>query len=771
MVHPLCSECTLSGDKISGRGSDSPKIVFVGEAPGAEEAKQGIPFVGKAGKVLTSILNYLNITEDDYYLTNVCLCRPPENRTPTKQEMECCRDRLLNDITSRDPKVVVALGKTPSQVLFQDGSMKSIRGRLLDSSYGFKGIVTYHPAATLYAKGDTLFPYIMGDIEKALMISNGDVIYTEDELDTRVFVVHDDEEMQFLINRLKGLPPESIIAFDWETTGLNPMYDTGFCLGLSWLEGTGVSVPIEFVRRWSRSLNDVLSMHNLVGFNAISFDAKWNRLYGLTDKVSFDPMLWHYLLDERPQQRSLENLSSFMLGAPAYETEMMAKYKASKKTMIQDVPSEVIYEYCGKDVDWTLRLHNFFKKSVTDNPDLGRLYRNLLEPAAYAFIDIEQHGVWVDNTALEQVNREMSESIVEYLERLADLTGEEDFNPNSHQQVQAFLWDELNLLQPDNYKRKDRSADKDTLKWLVDMYPDQDFPRVLKEYRELFKLYSSYIKNLPDYVDPDNRVRCSYHFDRTETGRLSTTNPALHTIPKDARIRNIFAAPPGTVLLQADYEQIEVRMAAHVATDKKLTEMLTSGIDFHSYMAAQAAGVDIEDVTKEQRQAAKVLSFGLLYLMSDKGLIHQTGLGRDEAIEFIKNYKGLMPGVQRWIEDTKALIRNEQIVTSPFGRKRRFPLLTQENLDSLYREGVNFPIQSGASDITLSSLIKLHELFKCHYPEAHIVIMVHDSIIVECPQFIAEEVAQVMKEVMEDVAIETDVPFPVQIDISERWGE
>lgn len=771
MTQPLCSECTLSGNRISGRGSDTPKIVFVGEAPGAEEQKQGIPFVGKAGKVLTSILNYLDITEDDYYLTNVCMCRPPENRTPTRHEMDCCKDRLIHDIESRDPKVVVAMGKTPTQVLFGEGSMKEIRGRLLDSYFGFKGMATYHPAATLYAKGDTLFPYIMGDIEKALMIANGNVLYTTEELDTEVVIVSNDEEMKRLITKLSELPEGTEIAFDWETTGLNPQYATGFCLGLSWKEGTAVSIPINFVRRWSENLNESLSNHNLVGFNAISFDAKWNRLYGITDSVSFDPMLWHYLLDERPQQRSLENLSSFMLGAPAYESEMMAKYKASKKTMIEDIPAEVINEYCGKDVDWTLRLNNFFKKSVSDNPDLYELYNNLLAPAAYAFIDIEQHGVWVDNQALEQVNQEMSTSLVAYLKQLADITGKKDFNPNSHPQVQGYLWDELNLLQPKSYKRKDRSADGETLKWLMETYPEQDFPRVLKEYRELFKLYSSYIKNLPDYVDPDNRVRCSYHFDRTETGRLSTTKPALHTIPRDGRIRNIFAAPPGSVLIQADYEQIEVRMAAHVANDEKLIEMLSSGVDFHSYMAAQAAGVNIEDVTKEQRQAAKALSFGLLYLMSDKGLIQRTGLGRDEAIEFIQSYKALMPDVQTWIEDTKALIRNEQIITSPFGRKRRFPLLTQDNLDSLYREGVNFPIQSGASDVTLSSLIRVHEMFKWCYPECHIVIMVHDSIIVECPAFIAEEVANVMKETMEDVSINTNVPFPVDVKISERWGD
>ena len=771
MTQPLCSECSLSGDRISGRGSDNPKVIFVGEAPGAEEEKQGIPFVGKAGQVLTSILNYLKVDEDDYYITNVCLCRPPENRTPTKDEIECCKGRLLGEIEARNPEVVVAMGKTPAQALFRDGSLKNIRGKLVESPYGFNGIITYHPAATLYAKGDTLFPYIMGDVEKALSIAKGITLYTEEQLDTEVVIVQSNEEMARLINHLHEMPSGTEIAFDWETTGLNPEYSTGFCLGLSWREGTAVSIPLEFVRRRAPDLRRALTKHQLVGFNAISFDVQWNRLYNLPDTVVFDPMLWHYLLDERPQQRSLENLTSFLLGAPCYESEMMARYKATKKTMIKEIPAEVVYEYCGKDVDWTLRLSNYFKKTVEQNPDLYRLYNNLLVPAAYAFIDIEKNGVWVNWETLEQVGTEMTDSIVGYLSRLCDITGKEDFNPNSHPQVQTFLWDELGLEQPKSYKRKDRSADGDTLLWLADRYPDEEFPVVLKEYRELFKLYSSYIKNLPDYIDPDNRVRCSYHFDRTETGRLSTTNPALHTIPRDGRIRNIFAAPPGCTLIQADYEQIEVRMAAHVAQDKKLTEMLSSGIDFHSYMAAHSANIDIAEVTEDHRQAAKALSFGLLYLMSDKGLIQKTGLDRDDAIDFIKSYKELMPEVQRWIEDIKALIRTEQVIVSPFGRRRRFPLLTKDNLDGLYREGVNFPIQSGASDITLSSLIRLHDFFKMYYPEVKIVIMVHDSIIVECPIPIAEDVAGIMKDAMEDVSLDTDVPFPVEIKISERWSK
>ena len=732
-------------------------------------------FNSKPSKVLRSVIKYLNIPEEEYYITSIIPCKLPENREPTKEEIYEHLPTLQAKLTELEPKMLVTLGKMVSNIFFTTGSIKDNRGKVFLSDWGcYEGIVTYHPAVTLFAKGDTLFPYILGDIQKAYNIANGYALYKPEDMETKVVIISTDNEMSNLITRLLNLPPRTEIVFDWETTGLNPMYSTGFCLGLSWSEGHAVVIPMPVLRPWSIDLNCALSHHKLIGYNAVSFDTKWNRLYGLPDIVSFDPMLWHYLMDERPQQRSLEKLSSFFLNAPCYESEMMATYKAKKATMTTDIPAEIIYEYCGKDVDWTLRLYNFFKADIDKEPQLFQLYQSLLHPAANAFVDIEQAGLWVDQEALTSVDDDMVSAIANYLDEFRYLTGRDDFNPNSHKQVQEMLWDTLELKEPKLYKRKDRAADKLTVDMLLEAYPDEKFLQTLKDYRETFTMYSRYIKRLPDYIDPDGRVRASYHFDRTETGRLSTTNPAIHQIPRNGKIRSIFAAPPGSVLVQADYAQIEVRMAAHIANDDKLIAMLESGIDFHSYMAAKAAGVPIMDVTKEQIQAAKILSFGLLYMMSDKGLIVQTGLDRDDAIKFIQSYKALMPGVQQWIEDTKAAIRNEQFIQSPYGRRRRFPLITADNLDGLYREGVNFPIQSGASDITLSSVVKLHDLFKWQYPEAKIVIMVHDSIIVECPEFIAEEVAQRMKEVMEEIPFITlgsEVPFPVDINISRRWGE
>lgn len=764
-----CQDCTLDNtNKICSSGSIYADILLIGEAPGAEEAKKGEPFVGRSGKILRSILNYLDLDKERVYLTNMVMCRPPENRDPSKHELECCHERLMEEISCVKPKIIVTLGKVPGERLI-GGKLKTHRGRVVDYSEDIKGMMTYHPAATLYGKGDTIFPYILEDIKRAKEVAEGKHLQKEEDIKTKVFIVEDDEDMLSLLDRMSGLVEGTNVAFDWETTGLSHLWDTGFCLGLSWREGTGTTIPIHLVRTWRKELAEVLEGLSLIGFNALLFDAKWNEKYGLPSSVSFDPMLYHALLDERPQRRSLTNLTYQYLNAPNYEGEMLAEYETSKDKMIAEVPPQVIYEYCAKDVDWTLRLANYFFSTM--DSELLIPYAKVVSSGAKAFSDIMENGFWVDRESLDRISNEMQEKL-EHLEvQIQSLLGKESFNPRSPQQIANVLWVEMGLTQPDIHGRDTDSVDKDTVAALRENYPDNKFLSTLADYRQMYTLYSRYVRDLPDYIEQDGRVRCNYHFDRAETGRLSTSDPSIHQIPRASDIRGTYSAPPGHSLVQADYEQIEMRMAAHIAQDERLTEILSSDRDFHSLMASNAYKVPYEEVTDDVRQAAKGVSFGLLYLMSDTGLIAQTGLQRDEAIDFVRYYKELTGGVQKWIERVKYSIRNEQYITSPFGRRRRFPLITDSNINGLYREGVNFPIQSGASDLTLIAVTRVNEILKDLYPEAKVVAMVHDSMIVECPDFIADDVADVVKTTMEAVPFETNVPFPAEVKIGRRWGE
>lgn len=777
MSDPLCDQCTLQEPMVQGSGyKDGPYIAFVGEAPGYYEVVNKTPFVGMAGKVLRRVIDYAGIPTDRVYFTNLCMCRPPENRDPSAEEIRCCWPRLESELLEINPRMIVTLGVIPSRVLFPGSTLGSHRGRMLQSCLDIPGTITYHPAAMLYPKGASLFPYLQRDIERVWLRITGRAASSElSNPETKVVNISSKEDMNYLLSRLGALPDRTMIAFDWETTGTKPSRDVGFCMSLSWAVGTAVVLPESYIRAYRDQLATALSRHSLAGFNAALFDSKFNSKLGLPSNVADDAMLMHYALDERPQQRSLENLTIEELNAPAYETEMLSECGCSKAEMIEKVPAATIYEYCGKDADWSLRLNKLFEKRLRDHPQLHLMYKSLLIPGALAFAKIQERGVWVDRVKLQEVSQDyLTES--EHCEHdLILITGEDNFNPRSHKQVQTYIWDTIKLDQPEIYGRADRSADAATLKVLIENYPDEEFLTVLRNYRTAYTLYSRYLRDMDDYIDSDGRVRTQYHLDRTETGRLSTTNPAIHQTPREGKVRTIFGAPPGFKLIQADYSQVEMRMAAHCAGDDELAylfqELEEMGADFHTFMASKAFNVALNDVTKDQRQSAKTVSFGILYRMSPKGLAARLGVTVPEAVKIIKDYEALMPGVSKWIRKTEAQVKGQGFVETIFGRRRRFPFITQQNISELLREAVNTPIQSASSDLTLTKVIELHGIFERYFPEAGIVLMVHDEIDVECPTPLVPQVAKIIKKTMETPPFETNIPFPVEIVVGDHWGE
>jgi len=764
---PVCKECSLKGRPlVKGHGNrNSPRIAFVGEAPGRTEVEAGRPFVGMAGKIIREVAKFAEIPDTDVYFTNSCLCRPYQNNTPSASDIRACYPRLEHELQEVNPQFVVALGATAGSAIFKEKtSMEAGRGYLRDTKLGVPGFLTYHPAVVLYPAGETKFPTLLGDIRKLWRLACGETFPYED-IETTNHIIDTDEKMLDLLDRLKDV---DMLLYDWETRGTSPLWGEGWCVGLCWEVGTTYTIPVEMIHAYKDQFNERLRHIQAEAFNAM-FDCKFNELEGLLPKIDGDPMLMHYALDERPQRRSLENLSVEWLNAPKYETEMLAQYGCNKSNMIDVVPYEKIHLYCGKDVDFGLRLRRGLFQELEKYPTVKNMYENLLIPGARVFADIQQNGVWVDKGALKEKDEDYRSKIEGWITNLRYETGNPEFNPNSHPQVQAYLWDELGLKEPSVYGRKPRSADEATREALMESYPDNKFVHLLHEYKHDYTMYSRYVRGLPQHINPDGRVRCQYHLDRSETGRLSATNPPIHQIPRE--VREVFAAPPNSKILKADYEQIEIRMAAHIAHDSLLTELISSGVDFHTKMASEAFRISVEDVTPEKRQAAKAVSFGLLYLMGDKKLASGTGLPPADALEFVKKYKALMPDVQKWITKTKNEVKHQRYVESIFGRRRRFPLITRQNLDGLHREAVNFPIQSAASDLTLCSIIKLHDIFKHDYRnDVKIIIMVHDSIIVECPDKWIGEVSELMKEVMTDPPFETEVPFEIELKETQHWS-
>lgn len=761
-----CEQCVLnSGSRISPSGNNnSPSIAFVGEAPGRNEAIR----VGMAGTVLRNTLQHIGITEEECYFTNICMCRTPQNRALTKDEIANCFNRLKAELAEVKPRFVIQLGAASAKALSgKFSNMEKSHGIRHTNKLGYDSITTYHPAAILYPGGDTFFPFFLHDLQKVKRILDG-IVNEYSIYPTQVIVINDTNAEA----ALKRMMEVDIISYDWETDGLNPRVNVGFCLGISWKQGTAVVFPVDMVRKYLPKLQKIFSRSDckFIAFNGI-FDAGFNKRIGLPPRMDDDPMHMHYMLDERKQRRSLEILSATFCDAPTYESDMLAEYKTNKNEFLQKIPQGVIYNYCGMDADYALRLFHIFDDRIKIYPRVNECYRDLIIPTAMMFVDVGQAGLHVDQERLAETTVRYEEQLNSSMAKLREITEDPDFNPRSNPQVAEILWDELEFDEPGIYKRKPRSVDKKTRKVLLERYPGQPFLEALDNYKRCYVTLSRYLWKIKEVLEPDGRIRCNWSLDRQETGRVSTTNPPLHQIPRDSDVRSVFTARPGYVLIQADYSQVEMRMAAHIAGDDKLTDVFRSGIDFHTKMAAEGFRVSYDKVTKERRQAAKVLSFGLLYLMGDKMLVEETKLPPKDAMAFIRAYKSLMPKVMEWVENIKQQVKSQRYVESVFGRRRRFPFITKDNLASLQREAVNFPIQSSASDLTLWNSVRIHKLLKRYYPEAFINMLWHDALYVEAPEGIGGAVARLVKNELSKTPFDTNVPFASEVKIGFRLGE
>ncbi|HVX57206.1 MAG TPA: DNA polymerase, partial [Candidatus Saccharimonadales bacterium] len=300
---------------------------------------------------------------------------------------------------------------------------------------------------------------------------------------------------------------------------------------------------------------------------------------------------------------------------------------------------------------------------------------------------------------------------------------------------------------------------------------------LITQYREVAKLKNTYIDTLPLQVDGHSRLHTTYALTIAQTGRLSSNDPNLQNIPTRTdlgrRIRTAFVAGKGKKLVSADYSQFELRLAAVLAGDKELIEMFNRGADIHNTTAAQVYGREQEDVTKQMRRAAKVINFGILYGMSPHGLSVATGMTRDQAVEFIDRYKQLRRPLFDYIDRIKEKAQKDGYVETLFGRRRPMPDIKASNFmvrAAAERAAINMPIQGTEADLMKLAMIHVDNLLRERQPDSHMLLQVHDSILVECPTGKADAVGELLKKTMENV-YKLPVRLDVDITIGDNWGE
>ncbi len=558
------------------------------------------------------------------------------------------------------------------------------------------------------------------------------------------------------------------ISLDTETTNEDAM--TAKLVGISFAVDPGqgfyipmghryVGAPPQLPREFViKKLKDILETKPIIGQN-LKYDAKVLRRSGITIKnIVFDSMLAAYVLDPE-SRKDLNELARRYLG---YSVMDFSELGAERMDM---VPVDQAARYSVADAEAVIRLKEKMLPELRSK-NQEKLFYEIELPLIPVLIEMELNGILLDKEVLREQAKELETLATQLLQDIFHLAGQ-DFNPNSPKQVAYVLFEKLKL--PVLRKTKTGpSTDAYVLQELAGLHP---LPEKLLAYRELEKLLSTYVKKLPEYINPQTgRVHTTFQQHVTVTGRLSSTDPNLQNIPVRSelggQIRKAFVAPPGRVLIGADYSQIELRVLAHLSGDAGLIGAFERDEDVHARTAATIFNIPIESVGPRERRIAKMINFGLSYGMTGYGLAQRTGLSRSEAEKFMKNYFEKYPGVRAYMERVVREAEEKRFLETLLGRRRYFVELSSQTK----REAINFPVQGSASDIMKLAMLRVYEKIQSGALNADMLLQIHDELILEADAAEAEHAAQVIKKTME-AAFTLRVPLKVETHIGTNWGE
>jgi DNA polymerase-1 len=578
-------------------------------------------------------------------------------------------------------------------------------------------------------------------------------------------IVLTEEQLAALIERLQSA---SEISLDTETTSEDAMTAELVGISLAIEPGAGFYIPLAHSylgapRQLPRDLviaklKDILQTKPIIGQN-LKYDAKILRRSGIELKnIVFDSMLAAYLLDPE-SRKDLNELARRYLGHSVMD---FSELGAARMDL---VPIEQAARYSIADAEAVIRLKEKMLPELRSK-NQEKLFYEVELPLINVLIEMELNGILLDKEILREQAKELETLATQLLQDIFRLAGQ-DFNPNSPKQVAYVLFEKLKL--PVLRKTKTGpSTDAYVLQELASLHP---LPEKLLAYRELEKLLSTYVKKLPEYIDPrTGRVHTTFQQHITVTGRLSSTEPNLQNIPVrtelGGQIRKAFVAPPGRVLIGADYSQIELRVLAHLSEDPGLIGSFERDEDVHARTAATIFNIPIESVGPRERRIAKMINFGLSYGMTGYGLAQRTGLSRSEAEKFIKNYFENYPGVRAYMERVVREAEEKRYLETLLGRRRYFVELSSQTK----REAINFPVQGTAADIMKLAMLRVYERIQSGEIRADMLLQIHDELIFEADAEAAERAAQLIKQTMEG-AFSLRVPLKVETHIGTNWGE
>ncbi len=761
--------------------------LIIGEAPGYNEEYTGRLFSGASGKLLDRTLEEVGLKRDWFFVTNAVKCRPEENRPPTPKEVRICSSNYLaKELAEIRPQYGLVLGNGGCQAILGKKGITKLNGTMQEK-YGVKWVFAFHPAAVLRN------PRYKQPFQQALLIFSRLLRNEEGIPVTKTILVNDKESLRQLIEEFEAHPKKASV--DVETYSTHESVGRFKGGGLAWWADDFKICTINFSfkpgysyvlaldhsqskwKDWTK-VRDIIKPYmeevpEWVMQNG-KFDSKCLEMIGIHIRHGFDTMGATYALDEN-NIKDLGFLSQVFLGAPTYKDMV-------DKSDIYHVDLDLLAEYGGMDSDYTLRLRSVMARRLNEDPMARRLYKRLLHPADLTLTNVELVGVPLDADKLRERTVECEQKVAEIERKVFNLAGWE-FNLRSPTQVADILHNKLGFPVVEMTPTGKPSTREGVLLKLKGMDESGIIDSIL-EYRQWSGYSSRYLNPWPKLSDSEGRLHTHFKPYHTVTGRLSSEHPNLQQVPRNTFIRGIIGGTPGWKIVEADYSQAEMRIAAHYSQDRTMGRIFNTDRDIHMETAMSITGLTEDEILPEVRKMAKSVNFGFLYGMGWKHYIEYAAekfelkVTESEAQnyrrEFYQTFRSLAP----WHARQRKKAKMFGYVMSGIGRKRHLWDIdsTNEGIQAeAERQAINSPVQSLASDMMLLAMIQLEK--RLPQDEARLISTVHDSIIFEIREEEVDKWVPVIRDEMENVPLERlfdcilTVPIVVDIKVGDYWSE
>jgi DNA polymerase-1 len=585
------------------------------------------------------------------------------------------------------------------------------------------------------------------------------------------------------LNKLKAA---DLFAFDTETTSLN--YMDAELVGVSFSISAGEAAYLPVAHDYLDAPDQLDRAHVLASLKSLLEDPAIKKVgqhlkydknvlanYDINlQGIAFDTMLESYVLNSVATRHDMDSLSETYLGQSTIHFEDIAG-KGVKQITFNQIPLDKAAPYAAEDADITLRLHKVIWQKLREEKDLVDVFKEIELPLSPVLAKMEQFGVLIDSQKLAQHSQDLAVRILELEKEVHELAGEE-FNLSSPKQLQEILYKKMDLPVLKKTPKGAPSTAEEVLQELAINYP---LPKLLMEYRGLSKLKNTYTDKLPKMINArTGRLHTSYHQAITATGRLSSTEPNLQNIPirteEGRRVRQAFIAREGYKIVAADYSQIELRIMAHLSSDKGLLNAFATGQDIHTATASEVFDTPLKEVSIEQRRNAKAINFGLIYGMSAFGLSKQLNIPRFDAQKYMDLYFERYPSVLTYMEDTRQVAKEKGYVSTVYGRRLYLPEINASNgmrRKSAERAAINAPMQGTAADIIKKAMLAVDDWIETlPIDDVRMIMQVHDELVFEIKEHKLIEYKNKIILLMEQ-AVQLDVPLIVEAGVGENWDD